>query len=69
MINMCIYTYLYTFTCVCFHVCNYIFRKTNLCICKYTQIYIHIGLLEGTLTDVIVLTGVYNKDEQIPFSE
>ena len=26
------------------------------------------GLLEATLTDVIVLTGVYSKDEVIPFS-
>lgn len=26
------------------------------------------GLLEATLTDVVVLTGVYSKDEEIPFS-
>lgn len=26
------------------------------------------GLLEGTLTDVVVLTGVYSKDETIPFA-
>jgi hypothetical protein len=27
------------------------------------------GLLEGTLTDVIVFAGVYNNGEAIPFSE